>query len=244
MHRFIGKWWFANRDFAACGEGPVPIGSTGNCARIATSTITAGDHSETNRREYLRTIGYFKMECHGLTVFAEAVRTLDRHGLVEDSKTVAPDSYFENSGRPGEYRNVRTQAVLSTNRADNAMERWLFRRKSASVLGDCGSKAGCGQGIANGLSPSARGLPPSVTGLPPSAKTCHHLPRPVSRERRFCDCESDLAAPVADMDRDDIRAWIRVRAGGVRRVRCVEHHRPAGKSGPSPRGACHRLPHP
>ncbi len=244
MHRFIGKWRFTNRDFAACDQEPVSIGSKGRCARIAASTMTAGDHSETNRREYLRTIGYFKMGCHGLTVFAEAVRTLNRHGLVEDSKTVAPDSSFENSGRPREYRNARTQAVLSTNRADNAMERWLFRRKPESALGDCGSKDGCDQGIANGLPPSVRGLPPSARGLPPSAKTCHHLPRPVMCGRGFCNCEPDLATPVADMGRDDISAWIRVRAGGVRGVRCVEHDRPAGKSGPTPRGACHRLPHP
>lgn len=71
--------------------------------------------------------------------------------------------------------NVRTQAVLATDRADNAIELWSIRRTPASMLGDRGLNDGAGQVIANGLPPTARGLSPSANGLPKPAITCRAL---------------------------------------------------------------------
>lgn len=135
------------------------------------------------------------------------------------------------------YHKVRTQVESTTACAGDVLSRGSGAVRGAPRRRDCGPMSVHGQG-------SAKGLPPSARGLPKPVKTCHHLPRPVTCERGFCNCEPDLETPVADMGRDDIPAWIRVRAGEAHRVRCVEHDRPAGKSGPSPRGACHRLPHP
>ena len=45
-------------------------------------------------------ITLFELGCQGLTVIGWAVRMLNRHGLVEDSKTVAADSRFGKCDRP------------------------------------------------------------------------------------------------------------------------------------------------
>ena len=58
-----------------------------------------------------RTIAFFNLGCHGLTVFGMAVRMCQRHGRGEYAKTVPPDSHFEKGDRP--VKTLRFDAVAS-----------------------------------------------------------------------------------------------------------------------------------
>ena len=96
MSHPVGDQQDGRRLFAVVRAAVAPSGRAFQKRGTPTNS-TASDGGEMTRA-----ITLFKLGRHGLTVSGEAARRLNRHGLVEDSKTAAPDSPVEQGAGLGD----------------------------------------------------------------------------------------------------------------------------------------------